>query len=197
MLGQFRASRSTIWPKTRNIPGYVLAQYKVASNDDEIIFPFLLPDGILALAKSRKAEDGAKPKPTAADCEPVLFGWQAIPSDAREIVITEGEIDALSWAAYGRNALSVPFGGGKGAKQQWIESEFERLERFERIYISTDMDKPGDEAANEIAARLGRHRCYRVSLPRKDANECLVERHWPRLRWMLQSWRLRTLILRD
>jgi twinkle protein len=158
----------------RNIPGDVLAKYKVASNDDEIIFPFLLPDGILALAKSRKAEDGAKPKPTAADCEPVLFGWQAIPSDAREIVITEGEIDALSWAAYGRNALSVPFGGGKGAKQQWIESEFERLERFERIYISTDMDKPGDEAANEIAGRLGRHRCYRVSLPRKDANECLV-----------------------
>jgi twinkle protein len=158
----------------RNIPGDILAKYKVASNGDEIIFPFLLPDGQLALAKSRKAEDGAKPKPTAADCEPVLFGWQAIPSHAREVVITEGEIDALSWAAYGYPAMSVPFGGGKGAKQQWIESEFERLERFERIYISTDMDKPGEEAAHEIAGRLGRHRCYRVSLPHKDANECLV-----------------------
>jgi twinkle protein len=158
----------------RNIPSEVLAKYKIASNGDEIIFPFLLPDGSLALAKSRKAEDGEKPKPTAADCEPVLFGWQAIPNHARDIVITEGEIDALSWAAYGYNALSVPFGGGKGAKQQWIESEFERLERFERIYISTDMDKPGDEAASEIASRLGRHRCYRVSLPRKDANDCLM-----------------------
>jgi twinkle protein len=158
----------------RNIPGEVLAKYKVASNGDEIIFPFLLPDGSLALAKSRKAEDGAKPKPTAADCEPVLFGWQAVSDHTRDIVITEGEIDALSWAAYGYSALSVPFGGGKGAKQQWIESEFDRLERFERIYISTDMDKPGDEAANEIASRLGRHRCYRVSLPRKDANDCLV-----------------------
>lgn len=160
--------------EARNIPADVLSKYKVASKDEDIIFPFLLPDGSLALAKARKAEDGAKPKPTAADCEPVLFGWQAIPSHAREVVITEGEIDALSWAAYGRNAMSVPFGGGKGAKQQWIESEFERLERFERIYISTDMDKPGDEAANEIAGRLGRHRCYRVSLPLKDANECLV-----------------------
>src|SRR5690606_26848614 len=46
--------------------------------------------------------------------------------------------------------------------------------RFEKIYISTDMDKPGDEAAEEIASRLGRHRCYRVALPHKDANECLV-----------------------
>jgi twinkle protein len=36
------------------------------------------------------------------------------------------------------------------------------------------MDQPGDEAAEEIASRLGRHRCYRVTIPRKDANECLV-----------------------
>lgn len=160
--------------EARNIPASVLASYKVASSGEDIIFPFLLPDGVLALAKSRKAEDGAKPRPTAADCEPVLFGWQAIPANAREVVITEGEIDALSWAAFGFPALSVPFGGGKGGKQNWIESEFERLERFEKIYISTDMDKPGDEAAEEIASRLGRHRCYRVSLLRKDANECLV-----------------------
>lgn len=160
--------------EARNIPDVVLEAYKIGEQGDDIIFPFLLPDGTLALAKSRRAEDGAKPKPTAADCEPVLFGWQAIPANAREIIITEGEIDALSWAAFGFHALSVPFGGGKGGKQNWIENEFERLERFERIFISTDMDKPGDEAAEEIAARLGRHRCYRVKLKRKDANECRV-----------------------
>ena len=159
----------------RNIAESVLAAYRIGELGDEIIFPFLLPDGTLALAKARKAEDGAKPKPTAANCEPVLFGWQAVPTDAREIIITEGEIDALSWASYGFVAMSVPFGGGKGEKQKWIESEFERMERFERIYISTDMDKPGDEAAEEIAARLGRHRCFRVHLPLKDANACLVD----------------------
>lgn len=158
----------------RNIPGEILARYKVAASGDDIIFPFLLPGGDLALAKARKAVDGARPAPTTADCEPILFGWQAVPDNAREIIITEGEIDALSWAAYGRVSLSVPFGGGKGGKQNWIESDFERLERFERIYISTDMDKPGEEAALEIAGRLGRHRCYRVHLPLKDANDCLV-----------------------
>lgn len=160
--------------ETRNIQPVVLDAYRIGEQDDEIIFPFLLPDGELALAKARKAEDGAKPRPTAANCEPVLFGWQAIHEGAREVVITEGEIDALSWASFGIAALSVPFGGGKGGKQNWIENEFERLERFERIYISTDMDRPGDEAAEEIASRLGRHRCYRVKLPHKDANECLV-----------------------
>lgn len=160
--------------EVRNLPDSVLAAYKIGAYGDEIIFPYLLPNGELALAKARKAEDGAAPKPTAANCEPILFGWQAVPSEAREIIITEGEIDALSWAAYGFVAMSVPFGGGKGAKQKWIESEYERLDRFEKIYISTDMDKVGEEAAEEIASRLGRHRCVRVALPHKDANECLV-----------------------
>lgn len=159
----------------RNIQPSVLAMYRIGERGDEIIFPFLLPDGVLALVKSRKAEDGASPKPTTANCEPVLFGWQAIPPTAREVVITEGEIDALSWASYGYPAMSVPFGGGKGGKQSWIENEYDRLARFEKIYISTDMDKPGDEAADEIASRLGRHRCYRVMLKCKDANACLVE----------------------
>ncbi|GGE36235.1 hypothetical protein GCM10007276_12140 [Agaricicola taiwanensis] len=160
---------------TRDIPAAILAAYKVSQRGNEIIFPFLLPDGVLALAKARKAEDGAKPMPTARDCEPILFGWQAIPDTAREVVICEGEIDALSWAAYGYPAMSVPFGGGKGAKQQWIENDFDRLARFERIYISTDMDQPGEDAAEEIASRLGRHRCVRVHLPHKDINKCRTE----------------------
>lgn len=159
----------------RNIPEGVLTAYRIGEADDKIVFPFILPDGTLALAKTRKAEDAARPMPTAANCEPVLFGWQAMPSDTREVVLTEGEIDALSWAAYGYSAMSVPFGGGGGAKQQWIENEFERMERFERIYLALDMDKPGDEAAAEIASRLGRHRCFRVRMPKKDGNACLVD----------------------
>lgn len=159
----------------RNIPGHILDAYKVGEQGDTIVFPFLLPDGELAMAKSRKAVDGAKPKTMATDCEPILFGWQAIPASSREIVICEGEIDALSWAAYGWPAASVPYGGGKGEKQKWIECDFERMERFERIYLALDMDKQGEEAAAEIAARLGRHRCYRVKMPLKDGNACLME----------------------
>lgn len=159
----------------RNIPGHVLTAYKIGEAGDRIIFPFLDPDGTLVLAKARRAADGEKPVPTAAGCKPILFGWQAMPEQARSIIITEGEIDALSWAAYGHWAVSVPFGGGKGEKQAWIENEFDRLQLFERIYLSLDMDGPGDEAAAEIASRLGRHRCLRVTLPHKDANQCRVE----------------------
>ncbi|BBL53845.1 hypothetical protein MF1_11030 [Bartonella quintana] len=104
-----------------------------------------------------------------------LFSTNQMPvSTNRTIVITEGEIDALSLAAYGYPAVSVPFGGGRGGKHNWIENEFDHLESFETIFLATDMDKPGEEAAREIANRLGLHRCHRVRLPRKDANDCLT-----------------------
>ena len=160
----------------RNLPMNVLLAYKIGEDDRQaIVFPFEHPDGRLAMAKRRDSLDGAKPVPTESGCEPILFGWQAIPGTARTVVLTEGEIDALSWAAYGYPALSVPYGGGGGGKQKWIESEYDRLDRFERLYLALDMDGPGEEAAAEIANRLGRHRCLRVKMPRKDANACLVE----------------------
>lgn len=157
----------------RNIPADILKKYKIGERDNTIIFPFLR-NGELVMAKEREAVDGAKPKPTEAGCEKILFGWQAIDSKTRMVVISEGEIDTLSWAAYGYQALSVPFGGGKGNKQDWIENEYDNLDRFEQIYIAMDDDEPGREAAEEIISRLGRHRCFVVTLPHKDANECLM-----------------------
>jgi twinkle protein len=160
----------------RNVPREILQAYKIGEDDrQQIIFPFLLPDGTLAMAKRRDSIDGAKPVPTESGCEPILFGWQTVPANSRTVVITEGEIDAMSMAAYGFPALSVPFGGGGGEKQKWIENEYDRLDRFERIYLALDMDPVGEEAALAIANRLGRHRCLRVKMPRKDANQCLVE----------------------
>ncbi|MEE9160002.1 MAG: toprim domain-containing protein [Gammaproteobacteria bacterium] len=157
----------------RNLPVEVITKYKIGEQGDSIIFPFLR-DGQLIMAKSRRAVDGAHPVPTASGCEPILFGWQAVDDNTRELYITEGEIDAMSLAAYGYDAVSVPFGGGGGGKQNWIENEYDRLDRFETIYLCLDGDEPGVQAVEEIAKRLGRHRCQVVVLPYKDANDCLV-----------------------
>ena len=117
-------------------------------------------------------KDGKKLTLVEPGCEPVLFGWQAIPDNARSVVITEGEIDAITYHAYGFPALSVPFGGGKAGKQQWIDTEFPHLDRFEEIILSLDMDEEGQKATEELINRLGRHRCRVVTLPFKDINEC-------------------------
>jgi len=141
------------------------------------VFPSLLPDdGTLAFVKHLKVDriEGKKEIWATPNCEPVLFGWQVIDRESREVVLTEGEIDALTSFDYGRPALSLPFGGGKGAKHQWIEAEYDRLAQFEVIHLALDNDQEGEIAADVIANRLGRHRCRRVRLPHKDLNACKV-----------------------
>lgn len=160
----------------RKLSVETLTAYKVAEVDREIIFPFLRDGNPVMVKRLKLQRDPAGKKDvrlTSADQEPSLFGWQAVPENARTVIITEGEIDAMSWFQFGLLALSVPFGGGGGAKQSWIETEFHNLERFDEIFLSMDMDQEGRAAAAEIAERLGRHRCRVVELPFKDANECL------------------------
>ena len=118
--------------------------------------------------------EGKKVIRAEADCEPCLFGWDVIKDELRLVVICEGEIDAMSFYEYGVQALSVPFGGGGGNKQQWIETEYANLDRFSEIYLCLDNDEAGKEGAQEIVRRLGAHRCRIVTLPYKDANECLM-----------------------
>jgi twinkle protein len=159
----------------RKLTPDAIRAYGIGENNRTIVFPSRLPSGDLLFVKYLRIDrkpDGKKDSWVEAECEPVLFGWPAINPEAREVTITEGEIDAATAWDYGWPALSVPLGGGRGAKQNWIESEFERLAQFERIFLALDMDPEGEAAADEIASRLGRHRCYRVVLPRKDLNEC-------------------------
>ncbi len=120
-------------------------------------------------------KDGKKFTLVEPGCQPVLFGWQAVPDNCRVIVLTEGEIDAMTMYQYGFPALSVPFGGGAAGKQQWIETEFPNLERFEKIILALDQDEEGKRAVEEIINRLGRHRCRIAALSFKDANECLQQ----------------------
>jgi twinkle protein len=162
--------------KERKLTPKTIACYRVAESGHDIIFPFLRDDKSVMVKrlKLQRGPDGKKDiRPTSANQEPALFGWQALPSTARTVVICEGEIDAMSWFQYGYPALSVPFGGGKGAKQAWIEAEFPHLERFDEIFLSMDNDPEGEAAVAEIVERLGRHRCRVIHLPFKDCNECL------------------------
>jgi twinkle protein len=152
-----------------------LSAYQVAEKGDWVVFPFKR-DGELLQIKYLGIErpNGKKQIRVEAGCEPCLFGWQAIGDKLREIAICEGELDALSLYEYGFPALSVPFGGGKGAKHEWIETEWEYLQRFDRIYLVFDNDQEGATATQDVSERLGLHRCQVVTLPKKDANECLT-----------------------
>lgn len=141
-----------------------------------IVLPSFRDDSLMSVKYLHtERPNGKKQTLVEANCEPVLFGWQAIPPGTREITICEGEIDAPSLFMYGYPALSVPFGGGKGDKQQWVDHEWEYLEPMEIINLCLDDDEEGKIATEELVKRLGVHRCRIVTLPRKDANQCLKD----------------------
>ncbi|KAI9916738.1 hypothetical protein PsorP6_016963 [Peronosclerospora sorghi] len=107
----------------------------------------------------------------------VLFGWNTVPTGANELVLTEGEFDAITvHQATGMAAVSLPNGC-----QSLPLSVLPLLERFKRIYLWMDNDASGQSNVEKFAAKLGRIRCYIVRIPGqvashsvKDANDALL-----------------------
>ena len=161
------------WLAMRRISPETYGKFKViADGDSTVVYPYMR-DGKLAHLKYRSVRE--KKFWSSTGTEKLLFGWQALEPSVRAVCLVEGEQDCLALSEYGFQALSIPFGAGKGDKQDWIENEWPHLERFDTIYLAIDVDGPGMQTVQELAERLGRERCRVVRLPRKDANACLME----------------------
>jgi twinkle protein len=104
-----------------------------------------------------------------------LYGQHLWPSTGRKVVVTEGEIDALSMAqVQGLKwpVVSVP-NGAKGAAKS-IGKAVEWLEGYQEVVFMFDNDEPGKAAAVECAELLTPGKARIAVLPLKDANEMLV-----------------------
>lgn len=104
----------------------------------------------------------------------LLFGSQ-LWSGGKKIVITEGEIDALSVAQVQDGkypVVSLPL-GAKSAKKT-LAANIEYLEQFEEIILMFDMDEPGRVAVEDAAPVLPAGRVKVAFLNGyKDANAAL------------------------
>ena len=90
------------------------------------------------------------------------------------VIITEGEIDTLSYEEVGLRSISVPAGGGK-KNLDFIDNSAQYLKSIERFYLSLDNDDKGHEMREELVRRLGKAKCYLIDLgDYKDANEYIV-----------------------
>jgi len=104
-----------------------------------------------------------------------LFGWQAWPMGGRKIVITEGEIDALTVSQVQGNkypVVSLPNGAGSAKKA--IMANLEYLKKFDEVVLMFDMDDAGRKATEQAAKLLG-PKARIAELPRKDPNETYLE----------------------
>ena len=171
---QTPVSRVREWLNGRGITDETIDVFKVRevqrNGSTWALFPYLR-DGVYVNAKYRNPDD-KKGMGQEADAEPCLFGWHLVQPKDRTIVICEGEIDAMTVWQAGFTALSVNAGANN---HQWIENDWERLERFSEIILSFDHDEQGDKGCAEIMKRLGLDRCKRMRMGAKDANQWLMD----------------------
>lgn len=105
-----------------------------------------------------------------------LFGQNLWSGGGKRLIVTEGEIDAISVAqvlGLSWPAVSVPNGASGALKA--IKANLEFVESFEAVIFAFDMDEPGRKAAAECAEVLTPGKAFLAELPFKDANECLKQ----------------------
>jgi twinkle protein len=116
--------------------------------------------------------------------------------DQTDCIITEGEMDALSFEVAGfTNAISVPDGGINPDVKQihtkltYLDNCSEYFRNIRKIYIATDSDGPGIRLKEELARRLGKNRIWIVRYPKdcNDANEVLMKHGKEKLRECLEK----------
>ena len=152
-----------------------------------IAFPYFKAGEIVNV----KYRDSSKNFRQVAGAEKIVYKYDDI---TETTIICEGEMDALSLEVAGfRNAISVP-DGAPTPESKNLELKFEFLddERFDQVkqfVLAVDNDEPGKKLEDELARRLGRDKCMRVTWPEgcKDANEVLMRHGAEALRHCIED----------
>lgn len=169
-FGEYRAlSKRSITEETCKKFSYFIGDYK---GETVQVAPYRNAEGQVVAQKVRTA---SKSFSTTGEFKDVtLFGQHLWAEGGKRLVITEGEIDAMSVSQMQGNkwpVVSVP-NGAQGAAAS-IKKSLEWVCSFDEVVIMFDMDAPGQEAAIKVAELLPPGKAKIASLPAKDANELL------------------------
>ncbi len=138
-----------------------------------IVFPYFRNNELIN-AKYRNAKKEFRLEKNA---ELILYNFDVLYTNIKTLIITEGEIDLLTFFQCGiKNVVSVPNGASKNANLSYLDSAMEFLEQIDTFIIATDTDQPGELLAAELTRRLGTEKCIRVTFGDcKDANELVCK----------------------
>jgi 5S rRNA maturation endonuclease (ribonuclease M5) len=123
--------------------------------------------GELINIKYRSVPPAEKTFRREKDCRSVLFNGDVL-NNVDEIIVTEGEIDAITLVQAGfENTVGVTAGAGSFPRE-WID----QLKGIKRIYLAFDGDETGQKGTRSIAKLLGHERCFHLQLPEgRDIND--------------------------
>jgi twinkle protein len=170
LTGEVRGLRSrNITDETCKKFGYMVGEYR---GDTVQIAPYYDKDGMLIAQHLRTK---AKEFPWLGSVKGTMpFGYHAFPKAGKMLVITEGEIDAMSFSQVQGNKWPVwSIGSGAGPQiRKYIADRRDLFLQFETVVVMFDNDEKGKEAARVAAEVIG-PRTKIAELPLKDANDML------------------------
>ncbi len=139
-----------------------------------LVYPYF-KDGILKNAKKRTLPPASKAFRRLYGGESILFNEDILKEKLDEVIITEGEADAISLWSVGFKAVIGATVGAGGVKSEWIDL----LDCLPRVFFIYDTDEAGARGAYKFANRLGLERCYQIKLPSQynDLNEYFISGH--------------------
>jgi twinkle protein len=103
----------------------------------------------------------------------VLYGQNLWRDTGKMVIVTEGEIDALSVSEIQSNkwpVVSIPTGASGAVKA--IKKSLDWLQTFESVILMFDNDEPGQEAARKCAELFAPGKCKIASLPSRMPTIC-------------------------
>lgn len=157
--------------------GYFITEYKGRMAQ---VAPYRDASGKLVAQKLRFADK--KMKTLGEFREAALFGQHLWGDKGKRVVITEGEIDAMSVSqAQGNKWPVVSIQNGAQAAKKSLARQLQWLMGFDEIVLMFDMDDPGREAAAECVKLFPPGKCKVAELPRKDPNEMLIHGEGPQI----------------
>ena len=106
-----------------------------------------------------------------------LFGQSVSPSSGKRLLITGGELDAMSaWQMFTEKYPSASFAAvslPKGENTTAVKDNLDFVNSFDEVLIYTDMDEVGRKVADELAKLIG-FKAKIVQTSEKDASDMLV-----------------------
>jgi twinkle protein len=171
------------WWADRKIDADTVDALGIYAHKGAIVFPYVW-QGDVCNRKYRSPSDKGKMW-QEKDPLPTLFNVDTLGDKPEEVIFVEGEPDVAAMFSVGYpHTVSLKDGAPKEAKFEADGARFEALkthsdilEGAKRIVLAGDTDAPGLALREELARRLGRHRCRTVTWPEgcKDANETLIQ----------------------
>lgn len=179
--GTFSKEMERYLTETRGLPMEVVRQMKLSEQEEYmpqtgrkencLVFNYM-EQGFLI---NRKYRDMAKNFKMVQGAELIPYNVDSCLGE-EEVIVVEGEFDVLAMVAAGfHSVISIP--SGANANTTWMNRFYDLyFADKKRVYIATDMDAPGQQAAEELIRRFGPEVCLRVHFSEgcKDANDELL-----------------------